>query len=414
MNNVKVLQQAIGDSFNCSSGRFDYGGFTSMLGDCCVSGPKRNMECARYLQSLKILIDKVMGDKLDTHILHDSRDIIGLLNIHSDSDQFGSRDAYSHRENPLFHYLVGSLVGEVEASYEGNFCSDQRMRHALEVRTIQEISVFWHFLGRENLDLSCVEAKPLQVSGDTLLAYCARLLGNYDCQERSSPGHREHEHHEPVCRCSFDEGYIKLVAQSANLGDLARSHAGGMSPLLLVIASKGESWSPRGIDGVLRAVHARAQLWVKLLYDAGVDIEDYGQQEHSFFTASDGFAHTIGLRPHNVGLALVRIRLVNFRWGGTVEDWTFWWATSMDEIDNTFLLRHVSSPNSDSSLEERALHVPGAWVDTHKAADERNERFLGRIAMSRRRRKKHLAAAGLEKCEVREVFGDHKLHGWRY
>lgn len=161
---------------------------------------------------------------------------------------------------------------------------------------------------------------------------------------------------------------------------------------------------------MLDVVNVHVRMWLKILYCAGINLDQYGQQEYEFLkvNADNDFA----VKSERTG-AMHRARLTNFQWGKTLDDWNFWWSTSVDEINNTFLLHHVVSLDSTSKMERSKFHVPGAWVEEQRAKGVYDYE-IERRAKSRRRRKRYLTAAGRCMRDAREVFGECRFHGWKY
>lgn len=292
---------------------------------------------------------------------------------------------------------------------------NERMQYAIQFAVVKDAWLFWHFLGKAQLDQACVEAEFLNTSGITLLTHCAESLNEHDCEVNSKRlDRREANDLQHKCECSFDEGYLKLVRQALELGDLQRSFSRGKSLLRLVMKSAAvkRRVGARTVDAVLNAVNAHVRLWLKILYCAGIDLDQYGQQEYEFLklNADNEFA----VKSQRTG-TLRRARLTSFQWGKTLDDWKFWWSTSMDEINNTFLLNYVASSDNNARTQESNLLVPGAWFDTQEEQPNKlYDNEIKRRALSRRRRKRYVTAAGFNMRDAREVFGRCDFHGWRY
>lgn len=82
----------------------------------------------------------------------------------------------------------------------------------------------------------------------------------------------------------FGRGLRRLIRQAFELGDLERSFGREKSLLLLVIESMAKQrWvEVRVVDFVLQAVNTHVRLWLKILYCAGVDLDQHRQQEYEY------------------------------------------------------------------------------------------------------------------------------------
>lgn len=112
--------------------------------------------------------------------------------------------------------------------------------------------------------------------------------------------------------------------------------------------------------------------WLTDLYEAGIDLNFYGENEKEHFRhrngrhPSDGATYDYSsLTPYKIGpdnLRLYRrqvyfVRLINFHYGRLPTDWKFWWSEPSDEFAGGFW-HLVESGNT-----EAIMSVPGAWVD---------------------------------------------------
>lgn len=109
--------------------------------------------------------------------------------------------------------------------------------------------------------------------------------------------------------------------------------------------------------------------WLSDLYQGGIDLELYGENEMEHFRHQASSRH--GGSPLN-GMTysyfhlswnpphrnrVYRVRLINFQYGKLPADWKFWWSEPSDEFTGDFWL-FVESGN-----QEAVMAVPGAWVE---------------------------------------------------
>lgn len=395
-----TLEQCISDSFIDSAGLFPYGNFIDR-----ISFYVNSRDHERYLLLLKALFQTILlGGLIDG--CAPAIDDVSMLALYSDSSEEQGKGPGGDVARQI---TDGLFLHRPDVDF------NERMQYTIQLADVEDAWLFWHFLGRDDLDHACVEAEALKTSGSTLLTRCAKSLTKHRCKVNGELLNRQkanHLHH--TCECSFDEAYVKLVRQAFELGDLERSFSRGKSLLLLVTESMAGRWwlSAKAVDVVLQAVNAHVHLWLKILYCAGVDLDQYGQQEYEYLKVNADNEIVIAADEEETPR---HARLINFQWGKTLDNWQFWWSNSMDEINNTFLLHHAASSKNTSKTEASNLHVPGAWVETQ---EERSnlvyEDEIRRRARSRRRRKRYLTAAGRNMRDAREVFGKRDFHGWWY
>lgn len=103
------------------------------------------------------------------------------------------------------------------------------------------------------------------------------------------------------------------------------------------------------------------QLWVRELFNAGVDLVLYGQQEKSIHVKglvdtdfdvlfTENYSH------HGRVMQFTRtetVRLIGFSYGPSPEDWHAWFSDWRDEFAGEFWYM----------VEHPELRMPGAWVD---------------------------------------------------
>lgn len=391
----RAFEQCICDTFINSAGLFDYGRFFA-----ATTRGVADHKQERYLYCLKILLQKILLERLTDGRVPPIREVSMLVRY---SRYEGKKPFTEDMARQISDHLI---------LHNPDIDFNERIGYAIQSIVSPNVSLFWHLLGKADLDHASVEADVLHTSGYTLLARCSKVVNVHRCKVNGElRSRRQANHIQHPCECSFDEAYIKLVRQAFELEDLQRSFDRGRSPLLEVIISSSQGWH-RNIDTLLQEVNANLRIWLKVLLSAGVDLGNYGQQEHEYFRANDMLKITMKDLTRRFGY---QRRLVSFQWGKTLDDWKFWWSTSMDEIENTFLLHCVVSSDDTTKTQECSLSVPGAWIETRDEQPNWGYEYEIRPrAESRRRRKRYLTAMGHNMRDAREVLGDCKFHGSFY
>lgn len=410
---ANVVECAVGDSFRDATGGLEYvSRYFGVADGEYHCGSNTDVRCQHILKNLFQRIFQEISLKEDR--LAPWGVVGAAMNLQDEVKWNASTGRNTQQTRALALSAAYCFTEELLVNYADAF-NKERIRYAMKVDCIENISLFWLFLGKADLDLACVEAEALRNRGETLLAYCVSLLippdNEVDDQQRRSQWYTNHIRQN--CQCSFDEGYIKLVRQAFELGDLKRSFDRSGSPLLLLTTLVADLFwvGHESSSREIRAIESRVRQWLMVISKAGIDIDQYGRQEHEYFTINPGYEVTSALLDYYG----CHIRLINFSWGKTPDDWKFWWSTSMDEINNTFLLHHVVYTENKPEAPEPDLHIPGAWVDTcEEDTDNDLRESLYRIAKSRRRRKRYLTAAGVDMHSARDVFGSLAFHGWKW
>lgn len=109
--------------------------------------------------------------------------------------------------------------------------------------------------------------------------------------------------------------------------------------------------------------------WLADLYEGGIDLTLYGENEmehfrHQEVSRFEGYPLN-GMAYHYSSSSLDEIdrghlywvRLINFHYGRFPTDWKFWWSEPSDEFAGHFWSL------VESGHQEEIMSVPGAWVD---------------------------------------------------
>lgn len=110
--------------------------------------------------------------------------------------------------------------------------------------------------------------------------------------------------------------------------------------------------------------------WLADLYEGGIDLNLYGENEmehfrHQEVSRFEGYplnGMTYDYSSSRPGVDeidrghLYSVRLLNFHYGRFPTDWKFWWSEPSDEFAGDFWILIESGT-------QEALSVPGAWVD---------------------------------------------------
>lgn len=253
----------------------------------------------RYLYCLKLLLQKILLERLiDGHapVIHDVR-------------MFLECPGYERKEP--FVEDVARRTSDHLILHNPDIDFNERIGHAIKSIVSPNVWLFWHLLGKADLDHASAEAGVLHTSEYTVLTRCSKAVYvhmrevNGELRSRRQANHIQHP-----CECSFDEAYIKLVRQAFKLDDLQRSFDRRTSPLLEVIVSSQGLYE--NIDTGLQVLNANLRIWLEVLLSAGVGLENYGQQEHEYFRANDSYGM---IMVSNKRVVKCQLRLVNFQWG---------------------------------------------------------------------------------------------------
>lgn len=170
---------------------------------------------------------------------------------------------------------------------------------------------------------------------------------------------------------------IRLLSQSRSMRTLS-----GGTPLSSLISEGVRArmgFCPQRVAiretdsaAVLASCEKSILAWLADLYEGGIDLNLYGENEKEHFRhrfegyPSDGMIYNY-FSPDlcktgcdNLGLYrehLYWVRLVNFHYGRFPTDWKFWWSEPSDEFAGDFWLL------MESETQEAIMSVPGAWVD---------------------------------------------------
>lgn len=118
------------------------------------------------------------------------------------------------------------------------------------------------------------------------------------------------------------------------------------------------------LTGCERAIFA----WLADLYEGGMDLQIYGENEKEHFRhpelprveayLSNGTIYDYCRSSYGKERARVfYVRLINFHYGRLPAHWKFWWSEPSDEFAGDFWSL------VELSNQETVMNVPGAWVD---------------------------------------------------
>lgn len=125
---------------------------------------------------------------------------------------------------------------------------------------------------------------------------------------------------------------------------------------------------PTDSAAVLAGCEKSISAWLADLYESGIDLQLYGQNEKEHFLHQEvfrwegyplnGMMYSYLDSSYKTGHEHVYwVRLINFHFGRFPSDWKFWWSEASDAFAGDFW-HLVESGNT-----EAVVNVPGAWVD---------------------------------------------------
>ncbi|KAI0421845.1 hypothetical protein F5X98DRAFT_370473 [Xylaria grammica] len=118
------------------------------------------------------------------------------------------------------------------------------------------------------------------------------------------------------------------------------------------VSFAGKVRRKRTIQTRLRACDEVLSVWLKLVQQAGFDLNKYGIQEKQQLVSEKrkDFRHYTRRKPYN---GMMGVRLITITCGSEVDDWKLWWSEPTDELVGDFW----------RDIDPESLHIPGSWVD---------------------------------------------------
>jgi len=345
-------------------------------------------------------------------------DKLGVLERTDEEDKFEilrliADHFYDSSENMLTSGLWSSMK-RIFWPDSSTWSSSLRCEFAfLAGREIADLEVFWTIYEEDQLTMQCAEIAEQYTPERSLLLYAALLIVGTYCENCDYLFLR--------CRPKFPDGQtanLKFLSNAVRLQNLEVLDR-GWSPLQWIIQSfRARFWLDvvnikSCVTAAFEQVTEVVMHWIMALQSVGVDLSSYGQAEHHLFR---GWQKCGGLEETLVSgqfLRAIRIRLINFTWGRSIEDWKFWFATSFDEIGPTFLLNHIPNVNyssSDAEVKNFSPNMPGAWQNEAqndlRDKEHREDEYRKLCGRSQRKRRRYLRAMGQSSKDASSTFWD--------
>lgn len=140
--------------------------------------------------------------------------------------------------------------------------------------------------------------------------------------------------------------------------------------------------------------------WLQILFNAGVDLQGYGQLEQALVFRIDRNPLFLDTQRHP---EVRQIRIVGLSVGHTPSDWEIWYDCPFDGWAADFWV--LIEP-------ELTVHVPGSWIDEQQESLEAREArtrakrgSFKSLATSRRKRRRYLRFMGISDADARKSLG---------
>jgi len=232
---------------------------------------------------------------------------------------------------------------------------------------------FWLVLAQQGLDVACLTMAKTKANG-TFLRYVSLVSTLAFTMGRV---------------CADLESWRPLLRDVVSLNgvQIPFEHE-GESPMLGYLGFHLHSYFRGSMaDLSYQRLTCKLRSWANEVRVAGQDLQKYSRWEQEFLSTRNGeFAR------YNTS---VTVRLVNFKYGPSPQDWQIWVSTSMDESAGEFWEAVEDG--------EPVLDVPGSWPTLDPGKTEYWP-VLSLQRYSRRRRRRFLRYLGLELEREDDVF----------
>jgi hypothetical protein len=96
-------------------------------------------------------------------------------------------------------------------------------------------------------------------------------------------------------------------------------------------------------------MHRALKWWIQTLYEANIDLMDYGVKEKAVWDKIDVARECI----YNISRSQFWRRFIGFSYGPSPKDWVFWGNEPWTEFAGEFWLM----------LERKEEVIPGTWIE---------------------------------------------------